>query len=65
VVSGRAYYAEIVVREYGEPDRTRTLGPFSGPCDDAHLDPRDVEAVLADNLARQDDEVLRVWHVDV
>lgn len=47
-------YAEIVVREYGEPESTKIIGPFDlGGYDD----PADV---LENNLRTQGDDVTRI-----
>jgi hypothetical protein len=51
-----SYYAEIAIREWGEPERYQTIGPFVADPDDS-----DPEGTLEDNLRRQGDDVIRVW----
>jgi hypothetical protein len=55
----RVLRAEIIVREYGEPERYQTIGPFSPYDPDASGD--ECCAWLEDVLRRQGDDVVRVW----
>jgi hypothetical protein len=52
-------YAEIVVTEWGEPDRYQTIGPFSPERNAEDID--DALATLAQNLADRGEDVIRVW----
>ena len=52
----RALYAEVLVREWGEPDRYQEVGPFAFDPDDD-----DPEGTLEHNLRERGDDVIRVW----
>lgn len=55
----RRLYAEITVREYGEPDRDEIIGPFSPYDPDATGD--DCCAYLENTLRAGGDDPRRVW----
>lgn len=44
------YYAEILVREFREPDRYQVIGPISG----------DDKDEIRENLERRGDDVVRI-----